>query len=196
MTSGSWSSMAQMIRTSPGFEIFFPIPKTVIFWLRVAIRIFSSIAPTYDWARCQKGMLSSSYHILTLIVSSILSPFSLLSDILLDDKNSALQLVKRLDYRPLAMTQAGSYIFSTGMTESNYLSRFKKAGAWADYSARMSLIFSTSVDEMFESSYQNVKAKDHDALNLLVLVSFMAAENVPGVVLEVGSNRSGIHLIF
>jgi hypothetical protein len=116
------------------------------------------------------------------------------SDGYLGEDKAALQLVKRLDCSPLAITQAGSYIASTGMTASDYLSRFKdaKPRAWADYATRMKLIFSTSVDEVFEKAYKEVEAKDLDALNLLTLCSFMAAENIPGIVLETGSDRRGI----
>ncbi|KAH8588170.1 hypothetical protein B0O99DRAFT_639904 [Bisporella sp. PMI_857] len=82
------------------------------------------------------------------------------------------------------------------MTTGDYLSRFKETRPqdWDEYATRTKMDFSTSVDEMFESSYQEVKAKDSDALDLLILCSFLAAENIPGVVLEVGSNRSGLRV--
>ncbi|KAF4634094.1 hypothetical protein G7Y89_g4015 [Cudoniella acicularis] len=120
----------------------------------------------------------------------------LLNSTLGGEETPALELVKRLECIPLAITQAGAYIKSTGMSVREYLGRFKEAKprAWDEYASRMNLIFSTSVDDILLNSYHEVKAKDHDALDLLVLCSFMAPESIPGVVLEFGSKKSGMRL--
>lgn len=95
-----------------------------------------------------------------------------------NDRKAAEALAKEMGCLPLALEQAGAYIEQTGISLSEYLDLFinnashvLKQGTPFDYQ--------NTIATTWEISFQILNVKSPASLDLLNLLSFLSAENIP-----------------
>ncbi|MCK9565878.1 MAG: tetratricopeptide repeat protein, partial [Methanothrix sp.] len=95
-----------------------------------------------------------------------------------NDKQAAEALAKEMGCLPLALEQAGAYIEQTGNSLSEYLSLFKKHRGYV-LTLGIPVDYLDTVATTWEMSFQTMKKESPASTDLLNLLSFLFAENVP-----------------
>ncbi|WQF82773.1 Putative tetratricopeptide-like helical domain superfamily, malT-like TPR region [Colletotrichum destructivum] len=107
------------------------------------------------------------------------------NDVLNDEKDSVSELLTKLDYLPLAVSQAAAYIRRLSVPIAQYLSRLDEVKKrWkilqkSEHDRHRRPAVPNSILQTWSISMDHLKKKDHTAYNLLLTLAYVHNENIP-----------------
>ena len=93
--------------------------------------------------------------------------------------------MQKLGCLPLALDQAGAYIYMQQYSFSRYLGEYKESGKWKLLGKQEEYVFPT-----LELSFNAIQKQDPKAAELLLLCGFMDNEDIPEKLLRRGMKQS------
>jgi tetratricopeptide (TPR) repeat protein len=127
--------------------------------------------------------------------AALLAPDATLEQVLLSDREAAIELTREMDGLPLAMDQAGAYIEETSCRVGDYLRLYRqqrgallarRGGLVADHPA--------SVSTTWSLSFEQVEQRNRAAADLLRVCAFLHPDAIPEALLAEGAIHLGPQL--
>ena len=124
----------------------------------------------------------------------ILRAFRFIASDFLADNGAAVHIMQRLDYLPLAISQAASYISKVGVSNSEYLKLIDSEieRQMCGYTSSLAALqtIPDSVRDLWETSLGRLEAYDPPAVYLLHMCACFACENISVEMLFLGMSQS------
>ncbi|CCF38661.1 hypothetical protein CH063_01956 [Colletotrichum higginsianum] len=122
------------------------------------------------------------------------------NDILDDEKDSVSELLTKLDYLPLAVSQAAAYIRRLSVPVAQYLSRLEEVKKrWkilqkSEHDRHRRPAVPNSILQTWSISMEHLKKKDHTAYNLLLTLAYIHNQNIPESFIHAAARSCRAHI--